>query len=1096
MSLGRILIAISSAAALTVAIGAATRTIDAAPAAPASAAASLVSPAVAPAHASVPAASPVTAPAPGARPKASAVAAPAPAAVRIATPPASAAAAPATSATSAPKLSFNRDIRPLFSDTCFKCHGFDAKARKAHLRLDVREEAIRPRKDITPIVPGHPEKSEAWLRLISTDPDDQMPPPDSHLTLTPAQIATVKLWIQQGAEYQPHWAFIAPKDEPVPAVKDAAWARNPIDNFILARLTREGLAPSPQADRRTLIRRVSLDLIGLPPTAAQVEAFVSDPDPQAYDKLVDRLLASPAYGENMAIPWLDAARYADSNGYQGDPTRTMWPWRDWVVSAMNANMPFDQFAVDQIAGDLLPNATPQERLASGFNRNHTYNGEGGRIAEETRVENVLDRVDTTSTAFLGLTIGCAKCHDHKFDPIKQKEYYSLFAYFNQCSESGANPSYADGNVAPMMIDASPEAQKKLAELKADQQRAQQALAAALPAIDLAQAAWEKDATAPGQWAITVPSGVSSSGGTWMRMIDDGTVLCGGSSPATDVQEVTLKTELIGITAFRLDALTYPSLPQGGPGRSPDSGNFVLTRVEGDATSLSDPKQKIPLVFSGAYASYSQPGFSPTAPISPNAGKVKTSGWAVWKAKNKNNLWASFTFAQPLGFAGGTEIHLRFHYESSFAQHTMGHFRVALGTGPQVPPDVREALRIPALQRDKARKDRIRDYFRTEVSTSYKSLNNRAAIARKATGDFDKALPRVMVMDDATPRVTHVLLRGQYDKPGDRVEPGVPAFLPPLPRGMKNNRLALARWIVDPANPLTARVIVNRYWQQFFGIGIVKTSDDFGTQGEAPVHPELLDYLAHRFVASGWNVKAMQKLMVTSATYRQRSDVSGDLYERDPDNRLLARGPRYRLTSFAIRDQALAASGLLVRKVGGAPVRPYQPPGVWEEMSLGEIKYVTDTGESLYRRSLYTFWRRTVAPTTMFDVSSRASCVVRPMRTNTPLQALALLNDTTYVEAARFLSQTLLEDPSTTPSQKLDQVFLRFMARRPSAAERAILLNALDRLRREYKADPAGAAKLIAVGEKPVDAKLDPAELASWTALVNTIMNMDEVITKE
>jgi len=860
--------------------------------------------------------------------------------------------APATAASPSSQIRFNRDIRPILSDTCFKCHGFDRKARKADLRLDVAEEAFKPRKGGVPIVPGHPETSEAYLRLTSTDPDMRMPPPESHLTLTAEQMQRIRQWIAQGAIYEPHWAFIAPKDSPLPAVKNASWPKNPIDRFILARLEEEGLSPSPEADRRTLIRRLSLDLTGLAPTPSDVAAFLADSSADAYEKLVDRLLASPAYGERMALEWLDAARYADTNGYQADPTRTMWPWRDWVINAMNQNMPFDQFAVDQIAGDLIPGATTEQRLASGFNRNHPYNSEGGAIAEEVRVTNVLDRVDTTSTTFLGLTIGCAKCHDHKFDPITQKDYYSLYAYFNQCSESGGE-SQSSGNVAPTMIDAPDPELAKIAALRAEQRKAAAALAAALPAIDAAQAEWEKAANGTGSFMLLPPTTAPS---------------------------------------------TQPA--------SPSVAGHDATKPEDEAASSNGPAR----------------GVDPSA-------------------------------------------------------------------------EIRRVLALDVKKRSAAEKASVREYYRTNVNARFKALNAAVRAAEKAANDLEGKYPRVMVMDDATARKTHVLFRGQYDKPLAEVTSNTPGVLPPLPTGAENNRLALARWLVDPGNPLTARVIVNRYWQTFFGTGIVKTSDDFGTQGDPPSHPELLDYLAHRFISSGWDVKAMQRLIVCSAAYRQSSKVTPDLLEKDPANRLLARGARFRLSSFLIRDQALAASGLLVAKLGGPPVKPYQPPGVWEDMSLGKITYRQDHGESLYRRSIYTFWRRTVSPTSMFDVSARTVCTVRPSRTNTPLQALALENDPTYVEAARVLSQELLTQTST-PAQTLDGVFERLLVRDATATEAKVLLPALDRLEGEYRADPPRALQLLGVGESPRDPSIDPVTLASWTALVNTVMNMDETITKE
>jgi hypothetical protein len=992
----------------------------------------------------------------------------------------------------ADEVRFNRDIRPILSDTCFKCHGFDRKARQADLRLDVADEAFKARKHGIPIVPGHPESSQAYLRLISTDPDLQMPPPQSHLKLTAEQMQMIRKWIEQGAVYQPHWAFIPPRDPPLPEVKNTTWPKNPVDRFVLARLEEEGLSPSPEADRRTLLRQLTLDLTGLPPTPSEVSAYLADSSADAYEKQVDRLLASPRYGERMALEWLDAARYADSNGYQADPTRTMWPWRDWVIKAMNENMPFDQFTIEQLAGDLLPNATFEQRLASGFNRNHPYNSEGGAIAEEVRVTNVLDRVDTTSTTFLGLTVGCAKCHDHKYDPITQKDYYSLYAYFNQCSETGGNVGYSGtGDAAPTIIDGSPEQLAQLALLRQKQKDAEAQLAAALPAIDAGESEWEKSAVRPVEFYSVAPSSVTSDRGASMRILGDDSVLVEGANPETDVHHVVLKTGIVGTRAIQLEVLPDPSLPHDGPGRAIEDGNFVLTQIGGQAVSEVDPKKTVPLKFVSAVATFAQDGF----PVADLLKAGENSGWAVAGAPDKNHLSATFNLAHPVGFAGGTEFHLDLHYTSEHAKHTLGHFRLSLATVGVVPPELLQSLAIEKSKRDAAQKKALRAYYRDSVNGRSVALTSKVMAAKKVADDLERSIPHVMVMDDATPRKSHVLFRGQYDKPLDDVSAATPAVLPPLPKDAPHNRLALAKWLVDPANPLTARVIVNRYWQTFFGTGIVKTSDDFGTQGEPPSHPELLDYLAYRFMTTGWDVKAMQRLIVTSATYRQSSKITPELLEKDPANRLLARGARFRLPSFLIRDQALAASGLLVEKLGGPPVKPYQPPGVWEDMSLGKITYEQDHGESLYRRSIYTFWRRTVSPTSMFDVSPRTTCVVRPSRTNTPLQALTLENDPTYVEAARVLSQQLLEG-NATPRQTFNDLFERLLARDATEIEAGILSAALDRLQSEYRADPASALQLLSVGESPRDPHIDSVKLASWTALVSTVMNMDEVITKQ
>jgi hypothetical protein len=1021
------------------------------------------------------------------------------------------AAEPAAAAPGGGQIDFARDVQPILAENCYHCHGPDAAERKADLRLDKEKEAKADLGSGTfAIVPGKGGESELIRRMLSADPDEKMPPPNSHREVTPAQIETLRQWIDQGAVWGDHWSFVAPKRPELPKVNTAGWVKNPIDAFILARLEKEGLAPSPETSKEKLIRRVTLDLTGLPPTPAEIDAFVADQSADAYDKLVDRLLASPKYGERMVVDWLDAARYADTNGYQADPTRTNWPWRDWAVEAMNANLPYDRFVTEQLAGDLLPSATLKQRIATAFNRNHTYNGEGGRIADETRTENVFDRTETVGTVFMGLTIGCTRCHDHKFDPVTQAEYYQLYAFFNNCSETGQLSYVGGGNAPPVVAYASPEQEQQLAALRAKVGEAEAKLTAGIAQVDAEQAEWEKTTAAaiaaagPPGWAVVAPTSTASlSTGTTFTKLDDGSVLVGGESPEKDVHTVVLHTDKSGLTGLKLEALPHESLPHNGPGRSTDTGNFVLSHLEVEAANRSNTTETKKVALASATATYEQGDLKASTTIDPDTEK----GWAVWNAPDKNNISATFVFAEPAGFASGTELRLRFKYESGHVRHTMGRFRVSLTSGPGVtlPADVVAALAVAPDQRNDQHKQQIRDHYRKAVSPTFASLNGPVEAARKTVTDFDNGLVKVMVMDDATPRETRILTVGAYDKPkGDKLDAGTPAVLNPWPDGAPRNRLGLARWLTDPANPLLARVTVNRYWQMFFGTGLVKTSDDFGLQGEMPSHPELLDWLAVEFrepsvpgASHAWDVKAIHRLIVTSNAYRQGSKASPELMERDPANRLLARGPRYRLSSFMIRDQALAASGLLVDKVGGAPVKPYQPPGVWEEMSLDQIKYEPDKGEALYRRSLYTFWRRTVAPTTFFDVPQRTVCSVRTVRTNTPLHALALLNDVTYVEAARVLSEKLLLDKGMTDdAARLEQVFRLATARKPVESERQVLAGALARLRGQYAADPDAAAKLVKVGEKARDASLDAKELAAWTAVVSMVMNLDEAITQE
>jgi hypothetical protein len=834
------------------------------------------------------------------------------------------AAEPKSKAPSAP-IVFGRDVLPILSDNCFRCHGPDARKRKADLRLDTKEGALRG--DDPVIVPGKSGDSELFRRIASDEASEIMPPPKANRKLTAGQIALLKRWIDEGAKWGKHWAFEKPVRPALPAVNEKNWPRNPIDYFVLARLEAEGLKPSPPASKETLLRRVTLDLTGLPPTLDEMDAFRADDSPNAYEKVVDRLLASPRYGERMAWEWLDAARYADSNGYQGDAERTMWPWRDWVIDAMNRNLPFDQFTVQQLAGDLLPNATREQKLATAFCRNHAINGEGGRIPEENRVDYVMDMMETTGAVWLGLTFNCCRCHDHKFDPLTQKDYYSLFAFFNQTpiTGGGGNPQ-----TPPVLEFASREQSAKLAELTAKTREAARA-----------------------------------------------------------VEEMERKL------------------------------------------ALSSEELK----------------------------------------------------------------------------------------------SVVAALQTPAGKRTRKQIEQLERHWEA-ARPAYLALLKKQREAIDARDSFSRSLPRVMVMEDMPkPRDTFLLTRGSYEHPTEKVGMALPASMPPLSAGAPKNRLALARWLVSPENPLTARVIVNRYWQQFFGVALVKTSEDFGVQGERPSHPDLLDWLATEFIGTpspqpspppggegessspsppgggegrvrGWDVKKLYRRIVTSATYRQSSRVSPTLVERDPENRLLARGPRFRMPSWMIRDQALAASGLLVSKIGGAPVKPYQPAGVWEEATFGTKRYQRDKGAALYRRGVYTFWRRIVGPTMFFDSSARQTCVVKPTRTNTPLHALSTLNDITYIEAARALAERVLTTAGLSPEERVELAFRLVLGRAPSKEEQRVLLAGLERVRRQFAADPAAAKKLLSIGESKRDEALDVVTHAAYAAMCTTILNLDEALTKE
>ena len=755
-----------------------------------------------------------------------------------------------------PSVDFTRDVRPILSHHCWTCHGPDEKARKVGLRLDVRDNAIKKKA----IVPHDLKASKLVSRIDDPDEDRVMPPPESKRPLTDRQRQILRTWIAQGATYAQHWAFTAPRRPEVPAVRGPQTVRNPIDSCVLQRLDKEGLTPAPEADRATLLRRMTLDLTGLPPAPAEVDAFLADPSPDAYEKVVDRLLASPRYAERMALAWLDAARYADTNGFNNDEDRTQWPWRDWLIGAFARNLPFDRFVVEQLAGDLLPNPTIDQRVATAFLRNQVHNTEGGIIPEEYRVEYVADRVHTTATVFLGLSMQCARCHDHKYDPITTKEYYQFFGFFQNVADKQASYSNFVG-AEPFLRLPSADQRAKLAVL--------------------------------------------------------------------DARRVEIEK------------------------RRSDRDRGIVVRA-------------------------------------------------------------------------------------------------------QVKAELAEAVRQKA--------------------------------------ELEKTVPAVMVMDELPkPRDLFVLTRGQYDRRGEKVSVGVPAIFPALPaKPQAADRLDLANWLISPEHPLTARVAVNRWWQSYFGTGLVKTVEDFGITGEYPSHPELLDWMATELVRTGWNVKAMQKLIVTSATYRQESRITKETFDRDPDNRLLARGPRHRLSAETVRDNALAVSGLLAERTGGPSVKPYQPPGLWEDVTVERRgRYVADTGDGLYRRSLYTFWKRTCPPPSLatFDAPDRETCTVRRARTNTPLQALVMLNDPTYVEASRKLAERMMTDGGLAVG------FRRAVARPPTADESRILMAIHASAMAHFQADPAAAKKLLAVGESPRDVTLNEVELAAWTTVASTILNLDETITK-
>jgi hypothetical protein len=1048
-------------------------------------------------------------------------------------------AAHADAAASSDKVSFNRDIRPILSDTCFQCHGFDEKERKAGLRLDERESAVKPAESgEIAIVPGQPEQSALIARLTSKDRDEVMPPPKLHKTITPEQIELFRKWIAQGAEYQGHWSFIKPERPKVPTIADSGlriadfadaigdWSANPIDGFILKKMTEHGLKPSHEADPVTLIRRMTLDLTGIPPTPAEVAAFVAEsiPNPQsAVRNLADRLLASPRYGEHMAARWLDMARYADSNGFQSDTQRHMWPWRDWVISAFNRNLPFDQFTIEQLAGDLLPKATRDQIVATGFNRNHRLNGEGGRIVEEWFAETVIDRVETTGLTWMGLTFNCCRCHDHKYDPISQKEFYQIFAYFNSVNEmgvlddfGGAGRTRRGGNSRPVLPLPTPDQAAQIAKLEKAVADANAAVPAARKAMAQAQAAWEpkfrtemKGGLQP--WKPVEPREVRSDGGAIFARQDDGSWLATGINPPFD-QYLTLAPIAEGtLSGLLLEVFPDPSLPNQSVGRY-SNGNFVLTDVivEVSAPGLAKPLR---VDFTRAEADYNQKGYEVKAIVGnrPQRGSKKrgAQGWAVDGPKLRNARKAMFIADAPVTVPPNATLSVTLRHDS-IAGHNIGRFRLSTTglppatvklDGAKVPPSLFAAIETTPEARTRAQKAELAKFFRENADNPIKRAESTVAAAKKALESFQGEVINTMVMEELPqPREARLLLRGEYDKPGDPVPRALPAILPPLPAGAPNDRLGLAKWLVSGEHPLTARVWVNREWERFFGTGLVKTSENLGSQAEWPSHPELLDWLATEFVRLRWDMKAMQRLIVTSATYRQSSRVTPEHLAKDPENRLLARAPRLRLPAETLRDQALAMSGLLVEKVGGPSVHPYMPERVWDETSVyGDMRgYKPDTGDGLYRRTLYTIWKRTAPPPTMslFDSPAREICTVKRSRTNTPLQALSLLNEVTYVEAARVFAQRMIAEGGTTPDQRIAWAFQRATGRDPRTEELAVLTAGLTKRLAKFSTDAEAAGKLLTVGAAKPAPDTRASELAAYTLTANVLLNLDEVVTRE
>ena len=1031
-------------------------------------------------------------------------------------------------------LQYNRDIRPILVENCFACHGADSASRKADLRLDKRDAAI----DAEAIVPGKPDKSSAWERISSTDPEMIMPPPASHKKLKPEERELLKRWISEGAEYQPHWSFIAPKRGELPAVKNKAWVRNPIDQFILAELEKAGLAPAAEADRRTLARRLSLDLRGLPPTPEEVEAFVADTRPDFYERYVDQLMATPQWGEHRARYWLDYARYGDTHGIHFDNYREMWSYRDWLIRAFNRNMTYDQFTLENLAGDLLPNATLEQQIGSGFNRCNITTNEGGIIDEEYLVLYTRDRTETTSQIWLGLTTQCAVCHDHKFDPVSQKEFYQLAAFFNNTTQAAK-----DGNVrntppiiqVPSLMD-----QPRYEQIKTELAAGEAKLDARKKQAEPAFRKWLADATPDSvlgkepreklQLHLKLDEG---QGNDVACVVNDELTKLTFDKGYKWVANKNAKTLIDKALSIETNANTL-ELPQVGNFKSDDSFSFgawiqipkrgfngaVFARMNdkkdfrGWDLWLQDDRIGTHIISAwpeNALKVVSKQKLKPKQwhhVFVTYDGSKKTSGVKIYI----DGVLEPFDVeADKLSGDLATDVPWKLGQRSStsrveglqiqdvrvFAQQLSGAEIAGLSKNTKL----REIFAKPADKRDAKDTNELRDYWLSNFDEPFKQETAALEKLRQEEVDIKSRGTIAHVMNEKPSMAkAYVLNRGDYDKRKDEVAPAIPAALPKYPDELPKNRLGLARWLLLPEHPLTARVAVNRMWQELFGTGIVKTAGDFGIAGELPTHPELLDYLAVEFREKNWDMKQFYKQLVMSATYRQAALATPEKLLKDPANRLLSRGPRFRMDAEMVRDYALAASGILVPKIGGPSVRPYQPPGVWEAVAMpgsDTRSYKQDKGDALYRRSMYTFVKRAAPPASLeiFNATNRELCTVRRDRTNTPLQALVTLNDPQFVEAARHLAQTVLLTGAPDDLAKIDQIARRLLARSLKPAEQEVVTASLADLRAAYKGKPDEAKQLITVGESKPDEKLAAEELAAWTMLVNELLNLDEVLNK-
>ncbi|GGM94027.1 hypothetical protein GCM10010967_28960 [Dyadobacter beijingensis] len=1044
-------------------------------------------------------------------------------------------------------VDYTYDVKPILSDRCFACHGPDANHQKANLRLDVAEVAYKKEGEngLKAIKPGKPGSSELVHRILSADPDVVMPTPESHLSLTAREKAILIRWVEEGAEYKPHWAFTKVEKPALPKVKNEAWVRNDIDRFILKKLEDKNLKPSPEAERTTLLRRVSLDLTGLPPTPEEVAAFLNDQSPNAYEKAVDKLLASPHYGEHMAVPWLDAARYADTHGYQDDGLRTAWPFRDWVINSFNRNQPYDQFVTWQLAGDMLPNPTRDMMVATAFNRMHQQSQEGGIIPEEYRSAYVSDRVDTFGKTFLGLTVECARCHDHKYDPISHKDYYSLYAFFNNNDENGQIPY--NGEASPAITLPTPEADAKLKFIHANLTKERSSMTANAATYERNFQQWLATArTAPekallpektdllGHFTFDEPKGkefanladpkhkANAEGDDSLSNVASRNGRIGKARYIFGENAVSFGDNFaffernqpfsISIWLNLHDPAVSGSLVHKSNGVMNGYRGWNVFREKDGRIRLTishvwpENAIEIQTVEKFPMDKWTQLGFTYDGMSKASGLKLYVNGQPAKVTVHNDHLTESILFGKNKTNWYVDRLNIGRLSDQRTKNFEVDEFRIyTRAVSPlemqglfTLKNELLTALKTPAAQLKPAQLASLKDYYLTNIDAGYKKeLAASRALIGEETEIMDKQIDVMVMKERKFPRKTFILNRGAYDAPGKAVTSDTPDAFFKIPKEYPRNRLGLAKWLTDKDHPLFTRVTVNRFWMMYFGKGIVVSSDDYGNQGELPTHPELLDYLAARFRESGWNVKAMQKLIVTSATYRQSSRIEPSAKDVDPDNRLYARGPSYRMSAEQIRDNALASSGLLTRRVGGKSAYPYQPAGLWEALATrNEVTYKQQHGDSLYRRSLYTIWKRSSPPPMMlnFDAAERHFCITKRQKTSTPLQALVVMNDPQFVEASRVLAQHMLKNGKTIDEQ-IDYAFTALTSRRPDPKEKMVLKELYDEELKDFSHNPQRMKAILAAGEYPVDKTLNPAQLAAGTIVASTVMNFDEFLIK-